>query len=182
MSFDNHTLAFVEHFVVHAPPDAMDVWYGPWNTILSSIFPSSRGYMVFPMGDKGVSGPPVPDLFIEVAKVTITPGPDPSLLFRTVLILEIKDPQYLDHGKEALLQQLRRETDLAFSTRGIGHIVERTAEQKLYWVGSIGSHWIYGEKEDNGQDVKPLTKWHNTTFDEFSYRDLLKLVEHVGSL
>jgi hypothetical protein len=131
-------------------------------------------------GDKGVSSPQAPDLFYEVAKVTITPGPEspgPILLFRTVLVVEIKDPRYLDHGKEALLQQLRRETDLAFSG-----ITERTAERKLYWIGAIASHWMYGEKEDNGQDVMPLIKWHDTTFDDSSSCDFLKLVEHAGSL
>jgi hypothetical protein len=58
-----------------------------------------------------------------------------------------------------------------------------TVTPKLYWIGSIGSHWIYGEKEDYGQqDLKPLIGWHDTTHDDASYRDLLGLVELVDSL
>ena len=57
-----------------------------------------------------------------------------------------------------------------------------TAHSKLYWIGSIGPHWRYGEKEDKGQDVQPLIDWHHTTHDQASFDDLQTLACLVAAL
>jgi hypothetical protein len=171
----------MEQIIAHTPP-APDIWNTPWTGILTLLFPSSNDYMVIPRGGKPISGSLVPDFIFEVAKGTFAPGPsgsNPILSVRTVLVIEVKDPKYWDHGKEVILQQLRRETDAVFS-------VERSsmsgiANQKVYWIGAIGPHWVYGEKE-HGQDVRPLIEWHDSIFDEPSHSEFLRLVELVGSL
>lgn len=171
----------MEKRIAHTRP-APNVWNGPWTAILASLFPSSHDYMVNPRGGKPISGSLIPDYIFEVAKAIYAPESsesNPIFSFRTVLIVEVKDPKYWDHGKEAILQQLGRETDAVFSVErcpvlGIAH-------QKVYWIGAIGPHWVYGEKE-HGQDVRPLIEWHDSIFDEPSQCEFLKLAELVGSL
>ena len=41
---------------------------------------------------------------------------------------------------------------------------------RLFGIGAIGPHWIY------------LIRWHNVTYNESSYRDLMALAELAGSL
>ena len=181
MSLDIPTRASMEQRIAHTSP-APDIWNTSWTGILTSLFSSSHNYMVIPRGGNPVSGSQVPDFIFEAAKGTFAPGPSgstPILSLRTVLVIELKDPKYWDHGKEVILQQLRRETDAVFS-------VERSpalgiARQNLYWIGAIGPHWVYGER-GHGQDVRPLIEWHDNIFDDPSYHELLRLVELVGSL
>jgi hypothetical protein len=97
--------------------------------------------------------------------------PSERVKFRILLVVEIKDYQHWDRGKEQLMQQLRHQMDDAFS---------RTARGKLFWIATIGPHWLYGEKK-YGQVMKPLIEWHHATFDDLSIRDLEQLVELVGS-
>ena len=61
------------------------------------------------------------------------------LIFRTVLIVEIKDPQQWEYGIPALERQLNQQTDAAFAD---------SAHSKVYWIGPVGPHWKYGEKLD----------------------------------
>ena len=95
---------------------------------------------------------------------------------RILLVVEIKDPQQWDSGKEKLLQQLEHQTDLAFKTTELG-----AAKDKLFWIATIGPHWLYGEKK-YGQTLTPLIEWHHTAFDDASFLDLEKLAELVGRL
>jgi hypothetical protein len=81
------------------------------------------------------------------------------------------------NGKEGGLYatySIGRQADVAFSEL-------RTAGQKVYWIGAIGPHWVYGEIKD-GQAPRPLIEWHDVTHDEESYRDFLNLVELVANL
>ena len=80
----------------------------------------------------------IPDFIIEVVKLSTGP-----LTFRTVLILKIKNSQHWQSRIQAIQLQLDRQTDTAFAG---------TAHTKLYWMGTIGPHWRYGEREDKGQD------------------------------
>ena len=75
------------------------------------------------------------------------------------------------------MQQIARQTELAF----LGSPTYK-AIHKVYWIGTIGSHWIYGEKEDDEQALKPLIGWHDVIHDDASYLDFCQLVELVASL
>jgi hypothetical protein len=152
MPFDMTTRTVLEYYTAH-PPATEDLWYGPWTTILTTLFPSTQGYIVTPqrrLPDDIESH--FPDFIIEVVKLST-----PPLTFRTVLIVEIKNSQHWQSGIRALERRLGRQTDAAFAG---------TAHTKVYWIGTIGPHWRYGEKDDDGQDLQPLIDWHHTTHDQ----------------
>ena len=65
---------------------------------------------------------------------------------KTVLIVIIKELQHWDHGKEPLLQQVEQHMNLVLNPPVRGN---------WFWIGTIGPHWVYEEKED-GQDMKSL--------------------------
>lgn len=143
--------------------------YGPWTTILTTLFPDDQGFIVTPQRRiPEDSESHIPDFVIEVVKLT-----SPPITFRTVLIVEVKNSQHWPGGKARLDRQISRQTDVAFAG---------TAHTKVYWIGTIGPHWRYGKKEDNGQDPVPLIGWHDTTHDGASYADLQKLAELVFAL
>jgi hypothetical protein len=76
-----------------------DAWNGPWITILTTLFPSTQGYMVSPQ--RRLPNDPeshIPDLIIEVVKITLST----PITFRTVLIVEIKDSELWQSGIGAL--------------------------------------------------------------------------------
>ena len=75
------------------------------------------------------------------------------------------------------MQQIARQTELAF----LGNASHK-ASRKVYWIGAIGSHWVYGEKEDDDQAPKCLIEWHDVIHDDASYSDFLQLVELVAGL
>jgi hypothetical protein len=87
--------------------------------------------------------------------------------------VEIKNSQRWQSGIQALRRQLVLQTDAAFSGQ---------AHTKVYWIGAIGPHWKYGEREDDGQDLVPLIDWHHTTHDQASFNDLRNLVDLVSAL
>jgi len=195
MPFDAITRAVLEYYTA-LPPAAEDHWYGPWNTILTTLFPSSQGYMVTPQRRlRPPAGDPeshIPDLVIEVDKLSSTSstgtGTVTGLTFRTVLIAKIRNSQHwqsgLGIGIETLERQLDRETDAAFAG---------TAHSKVYWIGTIGPHWRYGERgvdddahdataSGSGQNLRPLIDWHHTTHDQASFNDLQVLADLVSAL
>ena len=57
-----------------------------------------------------------------------------------------------------------------------------TAYSKVYWIGAIEPHWGYGEKEDDGPNVRPLTVWHDTTHDQAAFDDLHTLARLIAAL
>ena len=83
MAFDEITRALLQYYTDY-PPKTEDAWYGPWNTILTTLFPSAQGYMVAPQQRLPLEDAhlPIPDFFIEVVKLSTGP-----LTFRTVLIV-----------------------------------------------------------------------------------------------
>ena len=168
MSFDVVTRTVLEYYTMH-PPATKDVWYGPWNTILTSLFPSTEGYIVTPQRHPpDDSDSHIPDFIIQVVKLSTAP-----LIFRTVLIVEIKNSQRWESGIPALVRQLNRQTDAAFAG---------TAHTKVYWIGTIGPNWRYGKKENNGRDLQALIGWHHTTHDQASFDDLQVLARLVAAL
>jgi hypothetical protein len=170
MGLNAFTRTMLERYTTHTPP-IVDDWHGPWNAILIELFPVSRGYIVTPRRrEEDVFSGQFSDLVIEVAKVTSLPA-----TYRTVLVVKIKGSQHWDHGKEDLIQEIGHWRGLAFQDSG-------SETRKLYWIGVIGSHWVYGERGANGNDPKPLIEWHDVTHDDASYRDFLQLVKLVASL
>jgi hypothetical protein len=168
MPFDIITRTVLEYYTAH-PPATKDVWYGPWTTILTTLFPSTQGYLVAPQRrPPDDSESHIPDFIIEVVKLST-----PPLTFRCVLIVEVKNSQHWQTGIGALERQLNRQTDAAFA---------RTAHTRVYWIGTIGPHWRYGEKEDDGQTPMPLIDWHHTTHDQASFDDLQVLQGLVAAL
>ena len=166
MGFDHSTRNLLEKYTARDPSQTS--WSGPWTSLLSTLFPASQGYIVAPQRRRDPSS----DFILEVAKDTY-----PADGLRTVLIVEIKDPCSWNHGIPVLMQQIAHQTELAF----LGSATQK-ASHKVYWIGTIGSHWIYGEKEDDDQPPKPLIEWHDVTHDDASYCDFLQLVELVASL
>ena len=170
MGLDAATRAILAEDTTQSPPD--DIWDAAWFTILKSLFPSSESYTVFPLKRNDADAV----LIVEVAKVTLPESPSERRQFRIFLVVEIKDPQHWDSGKEKLLQQLEHQTDLAFKDTALG-----AAKDKLIWIATIGPHWLYGEKRYR-QSLKPLIEWHHATFDDASCLDLEKVAELVGRL
>ncbi|KAL0955344.1 hypothetical protein HGRIS_001593 [Hohenbuehelia grisea] len=165
------TYSILEHFTNHQPATE-DAWYGPWNTILTMLFPAADGFVVTPQRRiPGDNESTIPDFVIEVVKTII--GPPPSVTFRTVLIVEVKNSQHWPFGIPALDRQLSRQTDAAFAG---------TAVAKVYWIGSIGPHWRYGVKQDDGQQPQSLTGWHDVIHDEGSWQDLEELARLVRDM
>jgi hypothetical protein len=166
---DLNTCTILEYYTEH-PPATVDGWYGPWNTILTNFFPSYRGYIVTPQrrAPHEVDGQSS-DFIMAVVKLSTRP----TVTFRTVLILEIKNTQHWESGIPTLQRQLGLQTDSAFAG---------TAHTKVYWIGAIGPHWMYGEKEVNDQNTRPLSEWHHTIHDQASFEDLQSLVRLVSAL
>ncbi|KAI5986885.1 hypothetical protein EDD15DRAFT_1522212 [Pisolithus albus] len=164
MPLDVLTRTLLENFTAQ-PPHVESAWYGPWTTILTTLFPASQGYIVtpqqrFPGEDR--------DFIIEVTKLST-----PPVTLRTVLIIGINNTQHWPSGIQNLRHQLETQADAAFSG---------TARNKVYWIGVIGPHWQYGEKIDDGGELKELIEWHDTTHDLASFNDLQTLVRLVDAL
>jgi len=174
MPLDAFTRALLEHHTAQAP-STEDAWFGPWNTILTSLFPSTQGYLVNPQERLPIDGQNhIPNfLIIEVIKVSTPPLTGRGLTYRTVLIVEIKNTQHWPSGIQTLKRQLGMQADAAFSG---------TARDKVYWIGAIGPHWQYGEKIDEGGEVQEFIRWHETTHDSESFNDLQALVQLVVAL
>ena len=123
MPFDIPARTLPELYTNH-PPRTENVWYGPWNTILATLFPSIQGYVVTPQ--LCVAEDSRKYILIEVAKIST-----PTLTLRTVLIVQVKNPQHWESDKGALVRHIGLRTDAAFAG---------TAVVKVYWIGTIGLH------------------------------------------
>jgi hypothetical protein len=166
--FDIVTRTILQHYTIN-PPSTEDHWYGPWTSILTTLFPTSQGYIVTPQRRiPEDSESHIPDFVIEVVRLISSP-----IQFRTVLIVEVKNSQHWEAGIPSLERQIKRQTDAAFSG---------TAVSQVYWIGVIGPHWRYGIKEDDGQDPRPLINWHDITHDQASYTDLQALVALIAAM
>jgi hypothetical protein len=178
MGFPSFVCSILEQITTQTPSaEEPDIWYGPWNAILHTLFSVEERYMVCPSHKRHIERDAFgterySDLIMEIVKVIDEYDPN---LDRTVLIFEIKNScHWEERGKEALMEDIAQQADDAFSEL-------RTPGDKVYWIGAIGPHWIYGDIED-GQDPRPLIEWHDVTHDEASYRDFLNLVELVTNL
>ena len=114
MPFDIVTRTVLECYTTHTPTTE-DVWYGPWTTILTTLFPSTQEYIVTPQR-RLLDDSESPDLIIEVVKMATVP-----LTFRSVLIVKIKNTQHWKSGIPALQRQLNRQTEAAFAGKQTHH-------------------------------------------------------------
>jgi len=173
MAFGAIIRAVLEEYTAF-PPETQDAWYGPWISILTTLFPSVQGYIVTPKRSGSLEGDQshIPDVVIEVAKLKwSTPPP----IHRTVLIVKIRNSQHWQSelGMQRLQDQIDRQCDSAF----VG-----TAHTKVYWIGTIGPHWRYGEKVVDGQAPIPLINWHDTTHDQASFKDFQVLADLIHAM
>ena len=168
MVFDLVIRTVLQHYTEN-PPATEDVWYGPWTSILTTLFPVTQGYLVTPQRRiPEDSKSHIPDFVLEVVRLTT-----PPVTFRTVLVVKVKNSQHWRSGIPALECQINRQTDTAFAG---------TAFRKIYWISTIGPHWRYGFRDDEGQDAVPLIDWHDTTHDQGSFKDLHILADLVAAL
>jgi hypothetical protein len=168
MPFDATTLAVLEYYTTH-PPKTEDEWYGPWTTILTTIFPTTEGYIITPQRRLTEdSESHIPDFVIHVVKLT-----SPPVTFRTVLIVKVKNSQHWQSGIGTLMRQINRQVGTAFAG---------TAHSKVYWIGAIGPHWRYGVKNDDSQEPVHLIDWHVVTHDDATYNDLQPLAGLVREI
>ena len=149
------------------------MWYGPWTTILTTLFPATDGFVVNPqlkVVDDDDDESTIPDFVIQVSKFA-QPG---VLNSQIVLVAEIKNSHQWPEGAERLFTQICKQANSAFS---------QTALRSVYWIGVIGPHWRYGRKEDDGQlKLSELIPWHDTTHDDASFDDLQTLARLVRAL
>lgn len=96
---------------------------------------------------------------------------------RTVLIVQIKNNQRVQSGIETLERQINRHIDAAFCGTELG-----TAISKVYWITTIGPRWRFGVKEDDGQELRPLITWHETTHDRASFKDFQDLTSLIAEM
>jgi hypothetical protein len=96
MPFDAITRTVLdEHYTAHPPAiEESDVWYGPWTTMLTTLFPSTQGYrrrcgvtmLVTPQ--RRLTEDPeshIPDFVIVVVELSMPPPPlpfEPSSLWK----------------------------------------------------------------------------------------------------
>jgi hypothetical protein len=163
--FDPFIRDLMERYTENPQEAIGDGWFGPWTAILTTLFPSAQRYIVTPH-----RRPLDPDshLIIEVVKMTAAP-----ITLHSVLIIAIGNAEHLRPGIPVPERELNRQIDTAFAG---------TARSKVYWIESIGPHWRYGEKEDDGRDVQPLVAWHDTTHDQASFDDFQTLTDLVAAL
>ena len=172
--FEPMTCALLEHFTTTTGlPQREHDWYGIWLSILGHLFPVSRGYIHRPLR-RVARDNHAPYLAYEVSRFIALPAK-----FRTVLVLAIMDGPDWRACIPSLEKEKNHLTDAAFC----GALSERvTATSKVFWIGTIGPHWQYGVKEDNGREMKPLIDWHETIHDEASYDDFQRLVALVADI
>jgi hypothetical protein len=173
MAFGAIIRAVLEEYTAF-PPETQDAWYGPWISILTTLFPSVQGYVVTPQHRLTLEDDQshIRDFVIEVVKLNLSA---PPLMFRTVLIVKIRNTQHghSELGMQRLQDLIERQCYSAF----IG-----TAHTKVYWIGTIGPHWRYGERVVDGQAPIPLINWHDTTHDQASFNDLQVLADLIHAM
>ena len=142
------------------------VW--SWTAILTALFPVNKGYLVTPQRSiisEEDNTSTILDFVIEVSKITTSP-----LDKRTVLIVEIKNTQHWPSRILALENQLLKQTNA---------VLADNARDLVYYIMSVGPHWRYGIKYDNGQRLQHLTEWYYTIHNRNSFKGLTKLSEKI---
>jgi len=128
MSFDILVRTVLEDYTSRRPRTESE-WYGPWNAILTTLFPVNKGYLINPqrniVSDEDNTST-ILDFVIEVSKITTSP-----LDKRTVLIVEIKNTQHWPTRILALENQLLKQTNATLADN---------AKDLVYYIMAIGPH------------------------------------------
>ena len=125
MPFPALTRQVLEYYTTHQPPKE-SVWYGPWTTILTALFPATDGFVVTPqlqIINKDNDESTIPNFVIQVSKFA-QPG---ALDLQTAPIAGIKNSHYWPNGAERLFIQICKQANSTFS---------QTAPRSLpvYWM------------------------------------------------
>ncbi|KAH9044733.1 hypothetical protein EDB85DRAFT_1910962 [Lactarius pseudohatsudake] len=144
-------------------------WSEAWTAILNTLFPLSHGYFLAPYRRQNQWSA----LMIEVVKSTDLD----SGQLRPLLVVAIKNSQDWQAQIPSLERQINRQIDTAFRGTELG-----TAVSKVYWITTVGPHWRYGVRENDGQGLRPLISWHETLHDQASYDDFQGLIALVADL
>ena len=169
--FDPVTCARLQRLITD-PSQYKDDWYTIWHGIIVQLFPISRNYAYWPLHRIAKDKRHTPYLAYEVSEFIALPATRRSVLI--VVIMESSDWRACVPSLE---EGINRLTDDALS----GTLSDR-ATSKVFWIGTIGHHWRYGVKEDNGREMKPLIDWHETIHDEASFDDFQRLVALVADI
>ncbi|KAH9042380.1 hypothetical protein EDB84DRAFT_1473054 [Lactarius hengduanensis] len=173
--FDTCIYEVLQRFTAYPSGDPIrdeNRWSAAWTSILFALFPLSQRYFIAPYRRLNQWSA----LMIEVVKST-DPDSDQLRALLVVAIKNSKDSQDWQAGIPSLERQINRHIDTAFHGREPG-----TAVAKVYWITTIGPHWRYGVREDDGQGLRPLIAWHENPHDQASYDDFQDLTALVADL
>ncbi|KAL0945970.1 hypothetical protein HGRIS_012248 [Hohenbuehelia grisea] len=163
-------------------PASENSWYGPWNTLLTSVlFPATEGFEVAPQG---------PDNSFGVGHCTV----DFVILFLVsrnkvpVFFIEVKPPQHLDSiaSREAADKQMRDRfrslgEGLEISTlHGISAMGRKFALYTLT-AASIDPQPI-ARDEATINDVAPKSRWVLDVLDADGEAELTRIVDEVKEM
>ena len=168
--FSTFARAMFENLMAN-PPRTEDLWYLPWDRLLSELLPKAQNYDV---GSgrrfRGEDGVVIPDFYANIHNF-VTPAM--PWISRTVLIVEIKKSSFRS-GYDALAEQVRRQVCAAFH--------DGSAQSKVYWIEAVGPRWRYGECDDQ-LDHLPLSGcWHESAHDLESYLAFQTLAQLISQL
>ena len=168
--FNSATRARLQRLITD-PSKYVNDWYIIWPGIIGQLFPISRNYVHWPMRRFAKDKRQTQYIAYEVSEIIALPATR-----RSVLILVIMESSDWQTCIPSLEKEINRLTDAAVS----GTFSDR-ATSKVFWIGTIGHHWRYGVKEDNGRKMTPLIDWQ-TIHDEASYDVFQRLVALVADI
>lgn len=94
---------------------------GPWTSILTTLFPFSRGYIIS-LSASFLGESHIPDLVLEVLKLTNLTLP--------LLIVKVENSQDWRAGIPSLERQIKRQTITAFSGSAVLKVYWKTYEHQ----------------------------------------------------
>lgn len=178
MGFDKTTCAVLDYYTNKHAPYVPEGYYGPWIAILTSLFPPSNGYIVYPyLCSYNTGERQEPELTFRVAIIRN----DPKYAQRTVLLVQSRARYRWPDGKEAFERLIDRRAQSAFRESG-------WTSMAVYWIAALGTHWRYGKKEDEYEaktyedSFLPLIDWQETIHDETSYHHLCALAREIEQM
>jgi hypothetical protein len=167
MSLPKTTRVELQDYTNNPPPDE-SVWWGPWNSILTTLF-YPLNLVVIPYRRELDQVQPIPAF--SVCRFN---GPNlRGSPYTPLLVVNIMNHECWDLGHDSLMQSIKHKIRAEFADG---------AREKVYWIGVIGPHWRYGVQKDDDDEPTPLIPWHDVTHDDASYHDFMQLRELVASI
>lgn len=178
----HHTMGFDEKLKIMLekyPCSTLDPPYykifGPWNAVLSTIFPPSKGYMV-ELVSQATRADVGGDDLLEVRR--LCKGEEGGWNTKKVLCLYSRGARHWPAGADVFER---------FIHRLLQEEIQSSVLEDVYWIATIGSHWRYGKMinledvEDPGTEdtMLRLIDWQDTIYDETSYDHLCALAREI---